>query len=147
MDINPLQNLSEENSQNLLSQYSKALGIEDDKIQLLKEVLDTIKTILERNKVHEKSLEWDETGAKLVDGKVVLPESFEKVLNESEAFEGVSQVGAVNIYGVLVAGHQVAVVGEVPVKTVEKIARSVTFSPINSSTNSSAATSQDSSTE
>ncbi|MHA2275165.1 MAG: acyl-CoA dehydrogenase family protein [Candidatus Kariarchaeaceae archaeon] len=82
MDSTPLQNLNEENSQYLLSQYSKALGIEDDKIHLLQEVLDTIKTILERNQVHEISLEWDEIGAKLVDGKVVLPDSFEKVLNE-----------------------------------------------------------------
>jgi sigma-E factor negative regulatory protein RseB len=47
-------------------------------------------------------------------------------LNEgNEVFEGVMQKGAMNIFGLLLRGHQVTVVGEVPANTVEMIAHSV----------------------
>ena len=43
----------------------------------------------------------------------------------NDAIEGVMQKGAMNIFGLLLSGHQVTVVGEVPANTVEMIARSV----------------------
>lgn len=46
-----------------------------------------------------------------------------------EALDGPSRMGAVNAYGVLVAGHHATVVGEVPRATVEMIARSLRYMP------------------
>ncbi len=42
-----------------------------------------------------------------------------------EALEGLSRMGAVNAYGVMVGGFQVTAVGEVPAETVERIGRAV----------------------
>lgn len=47
----------------------------------------------------------------------------------ADALKGPSRMGAVNAYGLLVAGHQVTVVGEVPRATVEMIAQSLRYSP------------------
>ncbi|OLS28165.1 MAG: hypothetical protein HeimC2_08200 [Candidatus Heimdallarchaeota archaeon LC_2] len=41
-------------SKNLLVQYSKALGIEQEKIDLLYDILDTLKAILEKNNVRQE---------------------------------------------------------------------------------------------
>ena len=82
MEQDELLSISESTNKNLIDKYVQVLGINDEKVQLLYDVLDTIKAILDRNNIHEKSLEWDEIGAKLVEGKVVLPSSFVKVLNE-----------------------------------------------------------------
>jgi sigma-E factor negative regulatory protein RseB len=49
----------------------------------------------------------------------------EKLTDGNDAFEGIMQKGAMNIFGLLLSGHQVTVVGEVPTNTVEMIARSV----------------------
>ena len=49
----------------------------------------------------------------------------EKHMDGTDAFEGVMQKGAMNIFGLLLSDHQVTVVGEVPANTVEMIARSV----------------------
>ncbi|MCE7734032.1 MAG: acyl-CoA/acyl-ACP dehydrogenase [Candidatus Heimdallarchaeota archaeon] len=82
MDQKDLLSINDSTNKNLIDKYVQVLGIEDEKVQLLYEVLDTIRTILERNNIHEKSMEWDEIGAKLVNGKVELPSSFIKILNE-----------------------------------------------------------------
>jgi len=42
-----------------------------------------------------------------------------------ESLEGISRMGAVNAYGVMVGGFQVTAVGEVPAATVERIGRAV----------------------
>ena len=49
----------------------------------------------------------------------------EELETGSDVFEGSMQKGAMNIFGLLLSGHQVTVVGEVPANTVEMIARSV----------------------
>ena len=49
----------------------------------------------------------------------------DKITTGNDVFEGIMQKGAMNIFGLLLSGHQVTVVGEVPAKTVEMIAHSV----------------------
>lgn len=49
----------------------------------------------------------------------------EKLGADDDAFTGAMKKGAMNIFGLLLGGHQVTVVGEVPADTVEMIARSV----------------------
>ena len=49
----------------------------------------------------------------------------EELVAGNDVFEGYMQKGAMNIFGLLLSGHQVTVVGEVPANTVETIARSV----------------------
>ncbi|MDH5404457.1 MAG: acyl-CoA/acyl-ACP dehydrogenase [Candidatus Heimdallarchaeota archaeon] len=46
------------------------------------EVESTIKSILEKHNIREEARNWDHTGVKLVDGKVILPDTFLKVVNE-----------------------------------------------------------------
>lgn len=82
MDLEAIQKSQKQYSQNLLNHYSKALGIEQEKVDLLYDILDTVKAIMEKNNVRHESLEWDQTGAQLKDGKVILPASFIKVLDE-----------------------------------------------------------------
>ena len=48
---------------------------------------------------------------------------------ESQSFVGASRMGAVNIFGSVQEDHQVTVVGEVPMTTVEMIAQSIRYSP------------------
>ena len=48
---------------------------------------------------------------------------------ESQSFVGASRMGAVNIFGSVHDDHQVTVVGEVPMPTVEMIAQSLHYSP------------------
>lgn len=47
---------------------------------------------------------------------------------ESQSFVGASRMGAVNIFGSVHEDHQVTVVGEVPMPTVEMIAQSIRYS-------------------
>ena len=49
----------------------------------------------------------------------------EKLASVDDAFMGVMKKGAMNIFGLMLNGHQVTVVGEVPANTVEMIAHSV----------------------
>ena len=49
----------------------------------------------------------------------------EKITSSNDAFTGVMKKGAMNIFGLMLDGHQVTVVGEVPANTVEMIAHSV----------------------
>lgn len=66
----------------LLEYYAKKLKIDDENIEMLSEITSSIREILERNDVREKTIKWDATGAKLVDGKVVLPDGMEKIIQE-----------------------------------------------------------------
>jgi sigma-E factor negative regulatory protein RseB len=49
----------------------------------------------------------------------------DKITTGNDVFEGIVQKGAMHIFGLLLSGHQVTVVGEVPANTVEMIAHSV----------------------
>ncbi len=49
----------------------------------------------------------------------------EKIISDDDAFVGMMKKGAMNIFGLMLNGHQVTVVGEVPANTVEMIAHSV----------------------
>ena len=60
------------------------------------------------------------------DGLATMSVYIEKLNTDSEAFQGLSSMGAMNAFGAVVAGHQVTVVGEVPQATVQMVARSVT---------------------
>lgn len=82
MDLEETQKRQKEYSKKLLTKYSKALGLEQEKLDLLYDILDTLQTILEKNNIRYESLEWDQIGAKLEDGKVILPNSFVKVVDE-----------------------------------------------------------------
>jgi alkylation response protein AidB-like acyl-CoA dehydrogenase len=66
----------------IFTDYAKKLGYNEDRITTLFDVLDTLREILERNKVKDLARIWDKEGSRLSNGKVVLPDGFEKVLNE-----------------------------------------------------------------
>lgn len=66
----------------LFINYAKKLGYDDEKVEMYFEILSTVKTILDRNDVHAKSMQWDRQGVSLKDGKVILPDGMEKVLQE-----------------------------------------------------------------
>lgn len=53
----------------------------------------------------------------------------EKPEHVKEILKGASRMGAVNVYGTMVAGHQVTVMGEVPQAAVVLIGESVRYSP------------------
>lgn len=61
------------------------------------------------------------------DGMASLSVFIERLESDSERLEGLSRMGAVNAYGVLVDGFQITVVGEVPGVTAESVAKSVTY--------------------
>jgi sigma-E factor negative regulatory protein RseB len=61
------------------------------------------------------------------DGLATMSVYIEKLNTDSEAFQGLSSMGAMNAFGAVVDGHQVTVVGEVPQATVQMVARSVTL--------------------
>ena len=63
----------------------------------------------------------------LSDGLASISVYFEKLAEDQGAFEGASSMGAVNVFGAINAGYQITVIGEVPEGTVEKVARSATF--------------------
>lgn len=63
----------------------------------------------------------------LTDGLASISVYFEKLIDEQEAFEGISPMGVVNAFGQLNAEHQITVIGEVPAGTVEQLALSVVF--------------------
>lgn len=53
----------------------------------------------------------------------------EKPDQAMELLKGGSSMGAVNVYGTMIGGHQITVVGEVPRAAVEMIAESVRYTP------------------
>jgi len=61
------------------------------------------------------------------DGLASISVYFEDVEKGKETFEGASPMGVTNAFGIINAGHQVTVIGEVPMSTVEKLARSVVY--------------------
>ena len=58
------------------------------------------------------------------DGLATVSIYIEEPDDEGDSFTGLSEMGAMNAYGVLVNGYQVTVVGEVPATTVQMIAGS-----------------------
>jgi sigma-E factor negative regulatory protein RseB len=63
------------------------------------------------------------------DGLASVSVYLEKVSDKKHTFEGLTHAGAMNVYGLLLDGYHVTVVGEVPANTVEMIARSVVMNP------------------
>ena len=63
------------------------------------------------------------------DGLASVSVYIERFNAESQSFVGASRMGAVNIFGSVHEDHQVTVVGEVPMPTVEMIAQSIRYSP------------------
>ena len=61
------------------------------------------------------------------DGLASISVYIEPFDNESKSFEGASRVGAMNIFGLVQEDHQVTIVGEVPMNTIEMIAQSIRF--------------------
>ena len=61
------------------------------------------------------------------DGLASISVYIEPIDNESKSFEGASRVGAMNIFGLVQEDHQVTIVGEVPMNTIEMIAQSIRF--------------------
>lgn len=59
------------------------------------------------------------------DGMASVSVFIEKLADEKNVFKGPFHKGAANVYGAVVDGHQVTVVGEVPSATVEMIASSI----------------------
>ncbi len=62
----------------------------------------------------------------LTDGLATVSVFLEEMAGADPVLEGPSSLGAMNAFGRIVDGHQVLVVGEVPVETVEMIAAAVT---------------------
>ncbi len=61
----------------------------------------------------------------LTDGMASVSVFIEPLGGKDQRFEGSSHMGAVNAYGAVVADHQLTVVGEVPMATVQMIGRAV----------------------
>ncbi|MFT5449143.1 MAG: sigma-E factor negative regulatory protein RseB [Gammaproteobacteria bacterium] len=59
------------------------------------------------------------------DGLALVSVFIEHLKASGDGLEGISQVGAVNAFGIMVDGYQVTAVGEVPAEAVERVARSV----------------------
>jgi sigma-E factor negative regulatory protein RseB len=59
------------------------------------------------------------------DGMATVSVYVEKLPPDSNAFTGLSNMGAMNAYGTVIDGHQITVVGEVPAATVQYMARLV----------------------
>ena len=59
------------------------------------------------------------------DGLASVSVFIEHLKVDGDGLEGISRMGAVNAFGIMVNGYQVTAVGEVPAATVERVARSV----------------------
>jgi sigma-E factor negative regulatory protein RseB len=59
------------------------------------------------------------------DGLATMSVYVEKLKSDTDAFQGLSSMGAMNAFGAVVDGYQVTVVGEVPPATVQMVANSV----------------------
>ncbi|NNJ94503.1 MAG: transcriptional regulator [Halobacteria archaeon] len=76
-----------------------------------------------RRRLHEQG--GDAEHMVFSDGMATVSVYIERALPDTDAFTGLSTMGAMNAYGALVDGYQVTVVGEVPPATVRMIATSV----------------------
>ena len=56
-------------STDIFQDYAKYQGTDNDKLDMIYATLETLIEVMERNKVYQKSAEWDEEGVKLVNGK------------------------------------------------------------------------------
>ena len=63
------------------------------------------------------------------DGLATVSVYIEKMGQRKQLLEGLSDMGAVHVYGTEIHDHQVTVVGEVPAATVEMIGRSIRYQP------------------
>lgn len=63
------------------------------------------------------------------DGLATVSVYIEKMGPRKQLLQGLSDMGAVHVYGAEIHGHQVTVVGEVPAATVEMIGRSIHYQP------------------
>ncbi|MHA2168413.1 MAG: acyl-CoA dehydrogenase family protein [Candidatus Kariarchaeaceae archaeon] len=79
--MSTIETIAQEGTKSILTHFAKKQGYEDDAIETYFEVMDSIETILEE-KVRPKTIEWDEEGLKLENGKVKLPNGMEEVLIE-----------------------------------------------------------------
>ncbi|MBS0002635.1 MAG: MucB/RseB C-terminal domain-containing protein [Thioalkalivibrio sp.] len=82
--------------------------------------------------VTERSIGPEEDGGSslhfvLSDGLATVSVYVDPTTDDAETFEGVTRSGATHALARPLAGHQVTVVGEVPVKTVERIADAARF--------------------
>lgn len=59
------------------------------------------------------------------DGLATVSVYVESLASDNAGFTGLSGMGAMNAFGIIIDGHQITVVGEVPAVTVEMMARSV----------------------
>jgi sigma-E factor negative regulatory protein RseB len=59
------------------------------------------------------------------DGLATVSVYIEKRVHQDDSLNGLSSMGAMNAYGLMVDGYQVMVVGEVPPATVKMIAHSL----------------------
>ena len=59
------------------------------------------------------------------DGLATVSVYIEKRMHQDDSLNGLSSMGAMNAYGLMVDGYQVMVVGEVPPATVKMIAQSL----------------------
>ncbi len=66
----------------LIAKYAPGLGFSADEIETLYDIVSTLNTILEKNKVREAARDWDHVGVHVKDGNVVLPDNFIKVVDE-----------------------------------------------------------------
>jgi len=66
------------------------------------------------------------------DGMASVSVYIERLLDDGDRFEGASSMGVMNVFGALISGHQITVIGDVPRITVEQIAHSVTLQPTDS---------------
>lgn len=63
------------------------------------------------------------------DGLASVSIYIEQANNKAERFEGASQMGAINVFGMVMDDAQITVIGDVPADTVEMIARSMIYAP------------------
>ncbi len=63
------------------------------------------------------------------DGLATISVFLERLEGAPPLLQGSSQLGSMNAFGTVIAGHQVLVVGEVPAATVQHIAASIQFVP------------------
>ncbi|MDH5401373.1 MAG: acyl-CoA/acyl-ACP dehydrogenase [Candidatus Heimdallarchaeota archaeon] len=71
-----------EYGKNIVNKYAKQLGYDDDKLEMLHAIVESITEILHKHNVFAKSVEWDREGAKLINNKVQLPSGMEEVITE-----------------------------------------------------------------
>ena len=69
-------------SKSIYSQYSHLLGYDDEKTDIVFDVVDSLETMMDRKRVREQAVHWDEVGVKLKDGKVVLPDGMQEITDE-----------------------------------------------------------------